>query len=84
MKEELIDKYGYAPLTDEVKDKILGLNAAKLFGIDPTAKRKALEHDKFSQLRREYQKNPRPSNTQYGWVWQDEVGREPTVPIGPG
>ena len=81
MKPELIDKHDYSPLTDAIKDQILGLNAAKLFGIDPAAKRSAIKTDKLSQLKLDYRKNPSPSNTQYGWVWIDD-GREPTVPIG--
>jgi predicted TIM-barrel fold metal-dependent hydrolase len=81
MKPELMDKYKYADLTDEVKNQILGLNAAKLFGIDPKAKRQAIKADKLTQLREEYRRNPSPSNTQYGWVWVDD-GREPTVPVG--
>lgn len=82
MRDSLIEKYGYAPLTDAVKAKILGLNAAKLFGIDPQAKRKAIEQDRLSALRRDYLRDPHPFNTQYGWVWAGE-DREPTVPIGP-
>jgi hypothetical protein len=81
IKEELIDKYGYPQLTPQVKDQILGLNAAKLFGIDPNAKRREIERDQFSLLREEYLKDPRPSNTQYGWVWEEEGEGEPTVPI---
>ena len=81
MKEELIQKYKYPELTDEIKDQILGLNAAKLYGIDPKAKRQAIKADKLTQLREEYKKDPMPSNTQYGWVWVDD-GREPTVPVG--
>jgi len=34
MPQDLIDGYGFSPLTDEVKRKILGLNAARLLGID--------------------------------------------------
>ncbi len=34
-----MEKYKYPELTDEIKNQILGLNAAKLFGIDPKAKR---------------------------------------------
>jgi predicted TIM-barrel fold metal-dependent hydrolase len=83
MKEELIKKYKYPELTDEIKDKILGLNAARLFGIDPKAKRQAIKADKLTRLREEYRRAPAPSNTQYGWVWQDD-GREPTVPVGDG
>ena len=48
IKDELIEKYGYAQLTPEVKNQILGLNAAKLFGVDVAAKRQEIEHDKFS------------------------------------
>jgi len=81
MKPELMDKYKYADLTDAVKDQILGLNAAKLFGIDPAERRKAIKADKLTMLREEYRKNPSPSNTQYGWVWVED-GREPTVPVG--
>ena len=82
MKDEFMDKYKYPELTDAVKDRILGLNAAKLFGIDPKAKRKAIKADKLTQLRQEYRRDPSPSNTQYGWVWIDDEGREPTTPVG--
>ncbi|HKB36986.1 MAG TPA: amidohydrolase family protein [Gemmataceae bacterium] len=81
MTPEMMEKYKYPELTDEVKDQILGLNAAKLFGVDPKAKRAAIKADKLSRLREEYRKDPSPSNTQYGWVWVDD-GREPTVPVG--
>lgn len=81
MDEGLMTKYGYAVLTDAVKDQILGLNAARLFGIDVKAARKAIRTDKLTRLRQEYRANPAPSNTQYGWVWTDD-GREPTVPVG--
>jgi predicted TIM-barrel fold metal-dependent hydrolase len=80
MTEALMKKYKYAELTDAIKDQILGLNAAKLFGVDVKAARKAIKADKLSQLREEYQSSPFPSNTQYGWVWNE--GGEPTVPVG--
>lgn len=83
IRDDLVEKHGYSQLTPEIKDQILGLNAAKLFGIDPKAKRQAIEHDKFSQLRREYLKDPKPFNTQYGWVWEDAAGRPPELPIEP-
>jgi predicted TIM-barrel fold metal-dependent hydrolase len=81
MKEELMEKYKYPELTDAIKDQILGLNAAKLFGIDPKAKREAIKADKLSKIREEYRQDPAPSNTQYGWVWVDD-GKEPTIPVG--
>jgi uncharacterized protein len=36
---ELQERFGYPALTAEVKGKILGLNAARLYGIDPTLTR---------------------------------------------
>jgi predicted TIM-barrel fold metal-dependent hydrolase len=81
MTPELKEKYQYADLTDEVKDQVLGLNAAKLFGVDVKAKRQAIKADKLSRLREEYRRDPAPSNTQYGWVWVGD-DREPTVPVG--
>jgi predicted TIM-barrel fold metal-dependent hydrolase len=36
---EFQERYGYPALTDELKRKVLGLNAARLFGIDPVAQR---------------------------------------------
>jgi predicted TIM-barrel fold metal-dependent hydrolase len=83
IKDELRKKYGYPELTDAIKKKILGLNAARVFGVDVQAQRKAIKADKLSQLREEYHQHPSPSNTQYGWVWVED-GSEPTVPVGEG
>jgi predicted TIM-barrel fold metal-dependent hydrolase len=81
MKPELQDKYHYTELSAEVKKQIFGLNAARLFGIDPNAKRNEIKADKLTELRKEYEQNPAPSNTQYGWIWVED-GREPTAPVG--
>jgi len=80
MTDKLMEKHKYPDLTDEIKNQIFGLNAAKLFSIDPKEKRKAIKTDKLSQLRQEYQHEPTPSNTQYGWVWVGDD--EPTLPVG--
>ena len=32
--DRLVDGYGYTQITDEMKAKILGLNAARLWGVD--------------------------------------------------
>ena len=42
---EYQDRYGYPELTDAVKDQVLGLNAAELFGLDPDATRCVLTAD---------------------------------------
>jgi len=39
------ERYGYPALTDAVKRQIFGLNAAELFGVDPTATRCAITSD---------------------------------------
>jgi predicted TIM-barrel fold metal-dependent hydrolase len=86
ISDELRERYGYPELTDAIKDQILGLNAARLFDIDPAARRQAIRSDRLSQLREEYRHDPQPSHTQYGWVWVDQPGEdgEPTVPVGQG
>lgn len=69
MPEELQEEFGYPDLTDADKEKILGLNAARLYGIDPDAARKALPADGLSQLKNWYgHEGGQPSNTQYGWI----------------
>jgi predicted TIM-barrel fold metal-dependent hydrolase len=42
---EFQDTYGYPALTSELKARIFGLNAAELFGVDPTAVRCGLTGD---------------------------------------
>jgi predicted TIM-barrel fold metal-dependent hydrolase len=79
MDLELIKKHKYVELTDKIKEQILGLNAAKLFGVDPKKAWKAIKTDKLTKLREEYRRKPAPSNTQYGWVWVGES--EPTTPV---
>jgi uncharacterized protein len=81
MRPDLIDKHGYPELTDAIKNQIFGLNAARLFGVDPKERRAAIKADKLSMFREEYKADPFPGNTQYGWVWVED-GREPTTPIG--
>jgi uncharacterized protein len=70
MPEPLMKQFGYAPLTSEVKAQIFGLNAARLYGVDPQAKRNPVPPDYVDRLRKQYKEtgNPTPSNTQYGWV----------------
>ena len=70
MPESLMKQFGYAPLTAEVKAKIFGLNAARLYGVDPRARRNPVPGDYVDRLKQLYQQSgmAAPSNTQYGWV----------------
>jgi predicted TIM-barrel fold metal-dependent hydrolase len=70
MPEPLMKQFGYSPLTADVKAKIFGLNAARLYGIDPQAKRNPVPADYVERLRILNKQSGilMPSNTQYGWV----------------
>jgi uncharacterized protein len=43
--------YGYPKLTLELKRKILGLNAARIYGVDPTSKRCAIARSELGMLK---------------------------------
>lgn len=47
------EEFGYPPLTHAAKRRILGLNAARLYGVDIHAKRCEIEADRIAGLRRE-------------------------------
>jgi uncharacterized protein len=70
MPDELRKRFGWKPLTDDVKRSIFGLNAARVYGVDPEAKRKPMPSDYIEKLRHMYKESRilAPSNTQYGWV----------------
>ncbi len=65
----LVEKHGYAPLTRTVKEQIFGLNAARVFGVDVSAKRNEIPADYLSQIKMAYlDEGPTPSHRFYGWV----------------
>ena len=67
--DALIEKHGYAPLTRPVKEQIFGLNAARLFGVDVSAKRNEIPSDYLSRIKMSYlEDGPAPSHCWYGWV----------------
>lgn len=67
--EELRERHDYPALTRETKTKILGLNAAQLFGVDVKAKRNELPKDYLSTIKMAYlEEGSNPSHHVYGWV----------------
>lgn len=67
--ERLVEQHGYQPLTREIKTKIFGLNAARVFGIDVAATRNALPSDYLSRIKMAYlEEGAEPSHRAYGWV----------------
>jgi len=72
MPESLMTRFGYQPLSATVKVQILGLNAARLYGIDPNLRRNPVPPDYVSKLKAAYREEGAwPSLTQYGWVLEE-------------
>jgi predicted TIM-barrel fold metal-dependent hydrolase len=72
ISDELCEKFGYKKLTKEDKAKIFGLNAAKLYGVDVKAQRKALPEDALSKFKQAYlNQGGHRENAAYGWVRAD-------------
>jgi predicted TIM-barrel fold metal-dependent hydrolase len=57
--QSMQDMYGYPALTPEAKRKILGLNAARVYGVDPAAVRKQITNDDISQIKLSLRDDPR-------------------------
>jgi hypothetical protein len=53
------EAYGYPALTDEVRKKILGLNGAAVYGVDPELVRYRIAGDDIEMLRTAYRNDPR-------------------------
>lgn len=53
LPEDIKAEYG-VDLTDEIKQKIIGGNIARLYGINTASKLKAIENDEIAQRKREY------------------------------
>jgi len=49
--EEYQERFGYPALSDTAKDKILGLNAARVYGVDVQSARRAAQEDDLGWLR---------------------------------
>jgi hypothetical protein len=69
MPDSLMKRFGYAPLSPDVKAQILGTSAARVYGIDPSARTNPVPPDFVSKMKAAYrEEGARPSLTQYGWV----------------
>jgi uncharacterized protein len=53
IRDEFITDHEYPQLTPEIKRKVLGLNSARVFGLDPNATRCALANEPTAKLKRE-------------------------------
>jgi len=71
MDPQIRDKEGYPDLTMEIKTKILGLNAAKAYGIDPTATRCGVAESELAMAKRDLD----DEYGRYRWAFQKPVMR---------
>ncbi len=60
------ERYGYPALTPELKRKVFGLNATRVYGLKPDALRKKLAKDRVQKSKLEYLNDPRPTFATYG------------------
>lgn len=72
ISDELCEKFGYAKISKEDKAKIFGLNAAKIYGVDPQEKRTNLSKDGLEKAKLSYREHGGvPDNAAFGWVRAD-------------
>jgi hypothetical protein len=71
MDQEIMETEGYPELTPARKAKILGLNAAKVYGIDAEATRCAVVESELGQAKRELD----AEFGRYRWAFQQPVLR---------
>src|SRR4051812_10938808 len=62
----LREKYGYAEITPEIRAKIFGRNAAKVYGLSADEVKKYTSGDSVAKERTAYLENPQPRFETYG------------------
>jgi hypothetical protein len=72
--EALRDQYGYPELTPDLKAKVFGLNAARLYGVDAGEKRCALDRDELERMRETY-RDFDPLSHELAWAPRGPVSR---------
>lgn len=73
ISEPFQERYGYPALTAERKRKILGLNAARVYGVDVEAARSRLQRDPMHRMRERYRPEATPSHRAYGPTTRREM-----------
>jgi hypothetical protein len=62
----LREQHGYAEITPDLRAKIFGRNAAKVYGLSPADVKKYTSRDSVSGARTAYLENPQPHFETYG------------------
>jgi predicted TIM-barrel fold metal-dependent hydrolase len=67
--EALMETYRYPSLTRQTRERIFGLNAARLFKVDVDAVRREVSSDALNHIKMTYlDEGAEPSHRFYGWV----------------
>ena len=66
ISEALQEAHGYAPMTDSLRARIFGLNAASVYGIDVEEVRQRAGRDRVGKRRAEYRTAPDPHFLTFG------------------
>ena len=64
--EDLREKFGYPPITPQLRAKVFGLNATKPYRLSPEEIRRHTERDAVAENRLAYLERPNPSFATYG------------------
>ncbi|PYT18659.1 MAG: hypothetical protein DMG59_03510 [Acidobacteria bacterium] len=73
ISDEICERFGYKKITKEDKEKIFGLNAARIYGVKVKDKRTPLPADTLDKLKSAYlDRGGMRSNQFYGWVRADD------------
>jgi hypothetical protein len=70
ISQQFQDMYGYPALTPAIKGKILGLNAAKIYGIDPMARRYKITQTTLARMKEQVDGELGPRR----WAFQEMGG----------
>jgi len=62
----MIEQFGYPQITEDIKQQIFGLNAARLYNVDPDAVRCTLPTDQVAKAKAVYAEIADPSLRTYG------------------
>lgn len=66
ISEAFQERYGYPRITPEIRAKVFGLNALKIYPVPEEVLSRHLERDRIAQLREDYRNRPDPHFLTYG------------------
>ncbi len=66
ISSEFQERFGYPEITPEIRAKVFGFNALKIYPVDDTVLRQHLGSDRIARERAEYRHEPDPSFLTYG------------------